>query len=148
MKALILANTNEYHFINGNYIPTCFLPVHGELTIIQRILCLLSVSGFSPEDIIVCFGTGAAWDSNAVMKEVENIKVRKAFATPGYLNKSIIDTDLFNEEDLLVVSGTDVIDLSIITRLLRYKEKNVIVVRDLLSPDDAKKLSHRMMLKS
>ena len=114
MKALILANTNEYHFINGNYIPTCFLPVHGELTIIQRILCLLSVSGFSPEDIIVCFGTGAAWDSNAVMKEVENIKVRKAFATPGYLNKSIIDTDLFNEEDQLVVSGTDVIDLSII----------------------------------
>ena len=140
MKAIILANTNDYHLINGNYIPTCFLPVHGELTIIQRMLCLLSVSGFSPEDIIVCFGTGAAWDSNAVMEEVENIKVRKVFAAPGYLNKSIIDIDLFNEEDLVVVSGTDVIDLSIITRLLRYKEKNVIVVRDLLSPDDAKKI--------
>lgn len=140
MKALILANTNEYHFVDGNCIPTCFLQLHGGLTIMQRIFSLLSVSGFSPEDIAVCFGTGAAWDSNAVVKEINNIKVKKIFTPSNSLNKEIFDDDFFRDEDLLIINGTNVIDLAIITRLLRYKEKNVIVIKEMLSPDDAKKI--------
>lgn len=140
MKALILANSGNYHFADGECIPTCFLPLHGGLTIIQRIFSLLSVSGFSQDDICICFGTGAAWDSNSVGKSMADIKVKKIYSSADTLNRGMFGDEFFKGEDLLVVSGSDVIDLAIITRLLRYKEKDVIVVKDMLSPDEANKL--------
>ncbi len=139
MKALILANSGNYHFFKGECIPTCFLPLHGGLTIIQRIFSLLSVSGFSQDDICICFGTGAAWDSNSVKKSMAAIQMKKIYSPTDTLNRRMFEDDFFNSEDLLVLSGSDVIDLAIITRLLRYREKNVIVVKDMLSPDDTDK---------
>lgn len=140
MKAFVLANSSDYHFLEGECVPTCFLPLHGGLMVIQRIFSLLSVSGFSPEDICVCFGIGAVWDSNAVKERINNVKVKKFFSSGNNLNKDIFNDPFFRDEDLLIISGSDVIDLAIITRLLRYREKNVIVVKDMLSPDDGDKL--------
>lgn len=141
MKALILANSNKYHFVEGDCIPTCFLPLHGELTIIQRLFSLLSVSGFSQDDISVCFGTGAAWDSNSAVMRVEKVKVKKFFTMEAKtLDSGIFEDEFFKNEDLLVIDGTNVIDLAILTRLCRYGEKNAIVVKDLLSPDDESRL--------
>lgn len=141
MKALILANSGKYHFVDGKCVPTCFMPLHGGLTIIQRIFSLLSVSGFSPKDICVYFGTGAAWDSEDVEELVKSINVKTIFsAETNKLNCDFFDDEFFKGEDLLVIRGSDVIDLAIITRLLRYREKNVIVVKDMLSPDDSDKL--------
>ena len=105
MKALILANSGNYHFFKGECIPTCFLPLHGGLTIIQRIFSLLSVSGFSQDDICICFGTGAAWDSNSVKKSMAAIQMKKIYSPTDTLNRRMFEDDFFNSEDLLVQIG-------------------------------------------
>lgn len=137
MKAFILANSSKYHFVKGSCMPTCFLPVHGELTVIQRIFSLLSVSGFSQDDISVCFGKGAVWDLDNTINIVDKIKVKKFFSfEPDTLNSGIFNDDFFKDDDLLVIDASKVIDMAIITRLIRYKERNVMVVKDMLSPDN------------
>lgn len=140
MKVLILANTGGYHFVSGKCIPTCFLPLHGGLTILQRLFSLLSVSGLSKDVICVCFGTGAAWESDYVVECMKTIHVKKIYAPLNCLHRNMFGDEFFKDDDLLVISGSNVIDLAIITRLLRYRERNVIVVKDVLSPDDTKKL--------
>lgn len=141
MKVLIIANSVKHHFVNGECIPTCFMPLHGDLTIIQRIFSLLSVSGFAPEDICVYLGKGALWESDNVLKHINNIHVKKIFTNElDMLESHLFEYDFFKNEDLLIIDGTNVIDLAIITRLLRYKERDVIVIKDVLSPDNGKKL--------
>ncbi len=141
MKALILANTGKEHFAEGRCMPTCFLPVHGGLTIIRRIFSLLSVSGFALDDICVCFGSGGMWEDRKVQESIEELRVKKIFTSgKEILNERMFDDSFFNNEDLLVVDGSEMIDLAIFTRLLRYKEKDVLVIRDLLCPDEKEKL--------
>jgi hypothetical protein len=141
MKALVLANTGKEHFIKGKCVPTCFLPVHGGLTIIKRTFSLLSVSGFSLDDICVCFGTGGMWEGEDVQKNIEELRIKKVYTNDtDVLNRRMLDEPFFDGEDLLVVDGAEIIDLAIFTRLLRYKEKDVLVIKDLLCPDDCEKL--------
>ena len=141
MKALILANTGKEHFAEGRCMPTCFLPVHGGLTIIRRIFSLLSVSGFALDDICVCFGSGGMWEDRKVQESIEELRVKKIFTSgKEILNERMFDDSFFNNEDLLVVDGSEMIDLAIFTRLLRYKKKDVLVIRDLLCPDEKEKL--------
>lgn len=137
MKTLILANSEGVHFSGKQCIPTCFLPTHGELTILERIFSLLSVSGISPEDICVCYGKGGAWESEYVKEQIDKIKATAIYAdVSGKLNEKLFDNPFFQTEEILIIDGTAYLDLAIITRLLRYKEDNVVVVKDTLSPDD------------
>lgn len=142
MRALILANSEKEHFVReGQCVPTCFLPTHGELTIIERIFSLLCVSKFAKEDICACFGIGGIWEDSRIKQAIDNLHVKTIYANGvGILNKKVFDDPFFENDDLLIVDGTEFIDLAIFTRLLRYRERNVIVVRDLLCPDDAERL--------
>ena len=76
------------------------------------------------------------------MKErIAKIKQKKIYTLGNeLLNVDMFSDDFFHAENLLIVSGSNVIDLAIITRLLRYKEKDVLVVKDTLSPDRESKL--------
>lgn len=141
MKVLIMANSGKEHFIDGRCMPTCLLPTHGKLTILERIFSLLCVSGFSHEDICVCCGIGGVWDNKYVKDSINNFKAKIIYSNGAdVLNAKVFDDVFFADEDLLIVDGTEYIDLAIITRLLRYSEPNVIVVKDVLCPDDDDRL--------
>lgn len=136
MRALILANTGTEHFQNGKCMPTCFLKTHGDLSVIQRTLSLLSVSGFSNKDICICAGTDGAWELDDTKEQLAGLQVRTIFSSKSrVLPVRLFDDDFFKDQDVLIIDGDKVVSLAIFTRLLRYKFKDVIVINDLLSPD-------------
>ncbi len=144
MKALILANIGNGHYANNEIVPSCFLPMHNKMTVIDRQISLLNVNGFSNDDICVLFGSDGVWNIESVRCKVDSIPTKKVFSkNKNFLKEHIFDMDFFSEEDILIVEGNRVFDLAIIARLLRFREKNALVTTDLLNPDE---LDHVILL--
>lgn len=146
MKVLVMANSGKEHFVDGKCMPTCFLPTHGNLSIIERIISLLNVSGFSNEDICICFGKGGIWELVDIKDKINTLNTKtihtKTIHTngTGLLDKRMFDDPFFDATDLLIVDGNVYIDLAIITRFLRFNKENAIVVKDMLCPDDIERI--------
>lgn len=137
MKALILANIGDEHFVHNEIMPSCFLPVHNKITVIERQISLLNLNGFSNDDICIIFGIDGIWNIESVRHRIENIPTKKVFLkNKNCLKPNIFDWDFFKTEDVLFIEGNRVFDLAIVARILRYREKNVLVTTDLLSPDN------------
>jgi choline kinase len=137
MKALILANLGHGHFSGNEILPSCHLPLYDHMTVIERQISLLNVNGVTNEDICVLFGSRGIWDIESVKARTDKINTRKMFATENnFLCRKLFNADFFENEDLLILEGNLVFDLAIISRLKRYRQKNVLVVRNLLKPDE------------
>jgi choline kinase/thiamine kinase-like enzyme len=138
MKAIVLANLGEAHFSNNEMVPSCFMPLYNDMTVIERQISLLNVNGFSNDDICVLFGSLGLWNIPSVRERIDRINTKKLFAK----RTNVLCEDLFNslfigDEDVLIIEGNIVFDLGILSRLKRYRQKNVMVVCDLLNPDKA-----------
>jgi choline kinase/thiamine kinase-like enzyme len=137
MKALILANLGQGHSSNNEILPSCYLRLYNNMSVIERQISLLNVNGFSNDDICVLFGSGDLWDNVSVKERIEKINAKKLFAPKNnYLSANIFESDFFDGEDVLIIEGNLVFDLAILSRLNRYREKNVLVVHNLLKPDE------------
>ena len=96
----------------------------------------MNVNGMSNEDICVVFGSSGIWESKAVNDKIKMKPTKKLFSTKGNtLLRNMLYDDFFND-DLLVIEGNQVFDIAIISRLLRYRKPNVLVVNDLIDPDE------------
>jgi hypothetical protein len=141
MKALILANLGTGHFYNNEIVPSCFLPLYNKMTVIERQISLLNINCFSDDDICVLFGTGGIWDIESVKSKINGIGTRKIFVSKNnVLKERIFESSFFDDEEIFIIEGNRVFDISIIARLRRFHENNVLVVCDLLDPDDIKQM--------
>ncbi|MDR1640644.1 MAG: hypothetical protein LBT59_13190 [Clostridiales bacterium] len=141
MKALILANVGAEHFYNGEILPSCFLPLYNKMTVIERQISLLNINGYTNDDICVLYGSGGIWDIKAVKDKINSINTRKLFVSKNnVISERIFESDFFKGEEVLLLEGNRVFDIALIARLRRYRRKNVLVVYDLMEPDDNKQL--------
>jgi hypothetical protein len=141
MKALILANVGAEHFYNGEILPSCFLPLYNKMTVIERQISLLNINGYTNDDICVLYGSGGIWDIKVVKDKINSINTRKLFVSKNnVISERIFESDFFKGEEVLLLEGNRVFDIALIARLRRYRRKNVLVVYDLMEPDDNKQL--------
>lgn len=141
MKALILANVGTGHFYNNEIIPSCFLQLYNKMTIIERQISLLNVNGFSNDDICVLCGTEGIWKIDSVKSRIDKLGTKIAYTSKNnVLKEGIFDDDFFDDSDVLILEGNRVLDIAIISRLRRYKQRNALVVSDMLDPDEIKQM--------
>ena len=139
MKALILANTGNIHFCGGEILPSCYLPLFNRMTVIERQISLLNVNGISDDEICALFCSCGIWELENVKARTERIPCRKIFTDKSeILPAGIFDSDFFSD-DVLILEGNQVFDIAILSRLRRYRQKNVLVVRYLTDPDSVSK---------
>jgi choline kinase len=137
MKAIILANLGQGHFSSNEMLPSCYLPLYNNMTVIERQISLLNVNGFSSEDICVLFGSGGIWNITSVKERTDKVNTKTVFAGKNnVLCAGLFNSDFFDGEDVLILEGNLVFDLAILSRLKRYRQKNVLVVHNLLKPDE------------
>ena len=138
MKALILANVGHEYFCKDNILPSCYLPLHDKMNVLERQISLLHVNGFTKDDICVLFGTEGIWETESVKKITETIKVKKIFTEKNdLLCKDIFSNEFFAHEDILIIEGNQVFDIAILSRLIRYQHDNVLVVKRTIAPEQA-----------
>ncbi len=140
-KALILANVGVDHFNNNEIIPSCFLPLHNKMTIIERQISLLNIAGVPNDDICVLCGADGIWKTDSVESKLGELKTKILYAPKNdYLKESMFDDDFFEDSSLIILEGNRVLDIAILTRLKRYSPKDVLVVNDVVNPDDTKQM--------
>lgn len=141
MKALILANVGSPHYSNGEMVPSCFLRLYNEMTIIDRQISLLNVNGFTEKDICVVCGKEGIWSRKEIRERVSALgaKIVRTDSEDEFCS-GILDRSFFEGNDVLVFEGNCVIDIAIIARLLRYHGKNALVVDEVRDPDDVRQL--------
>jgi len=77
------------------------------------------------------------WRSDTVKARVEKLGPGIVYAKEnGVLEAGTFDDDFFSGHDLLIIEGNCVLDIAIISRLKRYRQKNVIVVNEAHNPDE------------
>lgn len=141
MKALILANVGMGHFYNDEIIPSCFLPLYNKMTIIERQISLLNINGISNDDIYVLCGTEGIWKTDSVKSRIDNLGTRIVYTSKNnVLKECIFDDNFFDDSDFLILEGNRVLDIAIISRLRRYKQRDALVVSNMLDPDDVKQM--------
>jgi len=141
MKALILANVGTSHFYNNEIIPSCFLQLYNKMTIIERQISLLNVNGFSNDDICILCGTEGIWKTDTVKSRIDKLETKIAYTSKNnVLKEGIFDDDFFDDSDVLILEGNRVLDIAIISRFRRYKQRNALVVSDMLDPDEIKQM--------
>lgn len=139
MKALILANVGTGHFYNNETIPSCFLPLFNKMTIIERQISLLNVNGVSNDNICILCGTEGMWKTDMVKSKIKKLRTKIVYTSKNnVLKENIFDDAFFDDSDLLVLEGNRVLDIAIISRLRRFRQRDVLVVNNTLSPDDVK----------
>ena len=139
MKALILANVGKEHFYQGEVLPSCFLPLYNEMTVLERQISLLNINHIDNEHICVVFGQDGIWDVKMVREKMKAIRTKKIFESKSdVLPEKIFEDIFFSDEGLIVLYGNHVFDISVLARILRFKKKNAIVVSSLLDPDETK----------
>lgn len=138
MKALIMANVGKGHFLNNEILPSCYLPVHNNMNVLERQISLLNVNGFANRDICVLLGSNGIWDVEAVRRRTAAITTPKIFTDKNnLLARNMFRTDFFNDpEGLLIIEGNQVFDIAILSRLRRYRHRDVLVVEQLIEPDE------------
>jgi choline kinase len=137
MKALILANMGQGHFVNNEMVPTSFLPLYNDMTVIERQISLLNVNGFSNDDICILFGSDGIWSLPAIKERIEKVNAKKLYAARNnVLCNDLFSSDFIGDDDVIIIEGNLVFDMCIISRLRRYRQNNVIVVHNLLNPDE------------
>jgi hypothetical protein len=140
-KALILANVGSGHFYDNEIVPSCFLPLYNNMTIIERQISLLNINGFSNDDICVLCGTDGIWKTDLVKSRIDRLETRRIYTSKNnVLKEDIFDDNFFDGSDVLILEGNRVLDIAIISRLRRYKQRNALVVSDMLDPDDIKQM--------
>jgi len=140
MKALILANIGSGHYNDGQIVPSCFLPLYNNMTIIDRQISLLNVNGIPNEDICVLLGSNGIWKTVTVKGKTDCLATKVILTQHGNaLAEGIFDNPFF-DDDLIILEGNRVLDIAIISRLKRFRHKDVLVVSDILDPDNAKQL--------
>jgi hypothetical protein len=141
MKALILANVGTSHFYNDEIIPSCFLHLYNKMTIIERQISLLNVNGFSNDDICILCGTEGIWKTESVKSRIDKLETKIVYTSKNnVLKEGIFDDDFFDDSDVLILEGNRVLDIAIISRFRRYKQRNALVVSDMLDPDEIKQM--------
>lgn len=141
MKALILANMGGVHYSGSDIVPSCFLKLYNDMTILDRQISLLNLNGFPGKNICVVCGTEGIWTKKEVKDKIQSLDVKIAYSpADNEFNGGALDRAFFEDEDVLIIEGNHIIDIAIISRLKRYHCRDVMVVDDVLDPDDAKQL--------
>ena len=137
MKALILSNLGKGHFYNNEFLPSCYLPLYNEMNTLERIISLLNVNGISNDDICVLFGSGGIWNISYVQERTANIKTKKIYIEKhNVLCRELFAYNYLDDEEILIINGNLVFDIAILSRLKRYRQRNVLVVNHLIQPDE------------
>lgn len=140
-KALIVANVGSVHRQDGIEIPSCFLKVFNEMTIVERLVSLLNINKIPNEDIYIQCGTGDIWESNYVKKKIKDLGPAVFFEEKTDIVRSdLFKNGIFDDSELIIIEGNAVIDIAIISRLKRYRHPNAIVVDEVLNPDELRRL--------
>ncbi len=133
-----MANIGKGHFYNNEILPSCYLPLYNAMNVLERQISLLNVNGISNENICVLLGSGGIWDVDSVKRRTAAIKTQKIFTDKNnLLGRSIFKADFFDDDELIIIEGNQVFDIAILSRLRRYRHKDVLVVSHLLEPDEA-----------
>ncbi|TQS82021.1 MAG: hypothetical protein A3Q59_04580 [Methanomethylophilus alvi] len=141
MKALILANMGGVHYSGSDIVPSCFLKLYNDMTILDRQISLLNLNGFPGNNICVVCGTEGIWTKKEVKDKIQSLDVKIAYSpADNEFNGGALDWAFFEDDDVLIIEGNHIIDIAIISRLKRYHCRDVMVVDDVLDPDDAKQL--------
>ncbi len=141
MKALILANVGIGHLNNDEITPSCFLPLHNKMTVIERQISLLNINGMSDDDICVLCGTENIWKTETSKSKISKLRTKILYAPKnGYLLENIFEDEFFDDCSVLILEGNYVLDIAIISRLRRYKHSDVIVVDEMHNPDSVREM--------
>lgn len=135
MKALILANIGTSHFYNGEMLPSCFLPLYNSMTVIERQISLLNINGIDNDKICVLCGKEGVWELERIRKRLDGLGVKLIFTDQNDVLKGHMLDDDFFQDDFLIIEGNLVFDIAVISRLKRYRPKNVMVIKERIHPD-------------
>lgn len=139
MKAIILAADPEVVISSSeNDLPRCLLPLHHDVTILERQIRTLNLHGIATRDIVVVIGEQGPWAKPGIIDRVRDIHSHIAInsrnAETGIA--ASLDTALEKidcEDDLLIIDGDLIFDSRILDCLLAVDDANALLTRRALS---------------
>ncbi len=139
MKTLILANVGGEHYYNKEILPSCFLPLYNNMTIIEKQISLLNINNIPNDKICILCGQEGVWEIPAIRNKMKSLGIKLIYTDRvNMLEKNIFDDNFF-DEDVIILEGNRIVDIAIISRLKRYSPKNVLVVDEIFNPDESKR---------
>ncbi len=130
MKAIILAAGRDYELKNVLDVPKTLLKV-GSKTILERQIDALKKAGLKDENIFVIAG----YKNELIKKIHNNIIINNKYEELGnaysvYLGLEKLNSELKEDEEILICDGDLVYDEELIQELMNSKKENILVTKE------------------